>query len=455
MKQRNITLYDDVPWVPAVYDYNHNPSFTPSPSTPATRTYYARGTSFTAVDEACSDAQHGRRVWHPFSHYKKTAVPAQMLVFDNTEKTGNPSAFEWYEGNIPQTIDMFRCSQFGTASSPTVGLPAMSSIVDGPDIRIPDPEDLDSLLGSSFLRMLPGIKPDLSIINSIIELKDMKTLRETFTHAEDILNRLTKLNNLRRSAFVNLSFRDILRRRSSDYLQLKFNLQPLYSDIKGVFDAFRSWSRKTMLLLAQAEKLNTHHISININEYDTVSHSFESSDWHVPDLEFGTNFYQLIRSSKSHRKVSYAASQFHLEMEFQYTFSKLQREHARLFTLMDQLGVNLNPAIVWNAIPYSFVVDWVLGVNKYLNTLAVREMEPAVNIRRCLWSIKRSRSIECSFDLLYGPAANPASTVTEDAYKRVLCWPSPASLIASGLSSTEVSLGAALVFSRRPRHRNP
>jgi len=450
MKQRNITLYEDNVWALATYGYNHIPSH--PPSAPATRDYYARGTSFTAVDEACSDQQYGRKVWHPFSHYKKTAVPADLLVFDNTEAKA-PGAFEWYEGNIPQTIDMFRCSQFGTSSVPTVGLPEMSS-VEGGEVYIPNPLELDSLLGSSFLRMLPGIKPELSIINSIIELKDMKTLRETFSHAEDLLNRLTKLNNLRRSAFANLSFREILRKRSSDYLQLKFNLQPLYSDIKGVFYAFSRWSRQTMRLLAEAEKLNTHHISIGINEYDTSTHSYESSDWHSPGLEFGMNFYQLIRQTKSHRKVTYEASQFHLEMEFQYTFSKLQREHARLFTLMDSLGVNLNPAIIWNAIPYSFVVDWVLNVSKYLNTLSVREMEPAVNIRRCLWSIKRSRSIECSFDLLNGPAANPASTVTETAYKRVLCMPSPASLIASGLSSTEVSLGAALVFSRRPRHRN-
>lgn len=454
MRQRLISLNSDRDWVPTSYTYD---DLRPKDQwEPDTRIYWMREDSFNALVEYSSNSEYGHNDWHGFTHFKRVAIPTNVLVNDFSERTVRDRTFGqfgYYIGTPSRTVDMFNCAQFGTASDPTVGMPAMFSISSEGELVISPPDDLDSLLGYAFRRMLPGIKPDLSLVNSIIELKDFVTLKETFSHLDSILDRLSALNNLRREAFAGLSFREILRRRSSDYLQLKFNLIPLYSDIKGILNTFKRYQAQVMRLLAQAERLNTRHVAFNIGEYvgDPV---FETSDRHAPETEFSPPGiqYQLTRTTISHRKVTFEPSKFHLEMEFQYNFSKVQTEHARFFAIMDGLGVNLNPAIIWNAIPWSFVVDWVLGVSQYLNQFSTRNLEPVVNIRRCLWSIKRSRNIECSFDLVDGPAANPASTVLETAYRRQLCMPSQASLRASGLSLSEVSLGAALVFSRRPRH---
>jgi hypothetical protein len=467
MKQRIVSLNPDGDWVPTVYKREFIDGFDPDPELvesgaygPSTKTYHMRESSFIAVDERCSESGTGRRVWHPFSHWKRVSLPTATLITDVSERTVMNTPFsgqyQCYVGEPQRTVDMFNCSQFGVASNPTVGMPAMFSIsVDG-DLVVADPPELDLLLGAAFQRLLPGIRPDLSLINSILELKDFKSLVETFSQMDSILARQLSLNNLQRAAFQNLSFREILRRRSSDYLQLKFNLQPLYSDIKGALRLFKSYQAQLMRLLAQAEKVNTRHSTIGFAEY-AGEPTFESTDWHSPGLEFSPEGvqYQLNRQTRSHRKVTYAPSKFHLEMEIQYSFDKVQKQHAALFAVMDGLGVNLNPAIIWNATRWTFVVDWILGVGKFLDSFKRRQLEPVVNIRRCLWSVKRSRSIECSFDLLNGPAANPASTCTETAYRRSLCMPTPASLRASGLTLTEVSLGAALVFSRRPRTRQP
>jgi hypothetical protein len=39
---------------------------------------------------------------------------------------------------------------------------------------------------------------------------------------------------------------------------------------------------------------------------------------------------------------------------------------------LDLFGANLNPAIVWNAIPFSFVVDWFLKVGDYFDKMEVQ-----------------------------------------------------------------------------------
>lgn len=456
MKQRQVTDgVNDGDWLSSVYDTHYG---YPNNAVSGAKTYWMRQHSFTTVYELSSESAKGRHDWHNFSHYKKVAIPEASTFYDNTQypptlEIGDVYHAAYDTGLIPRSFQMFDCSTFGSASDPTVGLPALFSLDSGGDLLVDPPNNLEQLLGVAFQRLLPGIKPQLSLVNSILELKDFLTLKETFSHMGDICNRLIALNNFRRQAFAGLSFREIARRRSSDYLQFKFNLAPLYSDIKGVLNSFRSYQAQVMRLVAQAEKVNTRHSIVMIDDYAGTP-SFESeSTYHIPfPTVFDDPLYRVRMQTKSHRQVICEPSKFHLECEYNYSFSRFQTEHARFFALMDNLGVNFNPAIIWNAIPWSFVVDWVFGVSQYLNTFASRQMEPVVNIRRCLWSIKRSRSIKCSFDALSGLAANPASTVIETAYRRQLCLPTPASLRASGLSPTEVSLGAALVLSRRPRH---
>jgi hypothetical protein len=41
-----------------------------------------------------------------------------------------------------------------------------------------------------------------------------------------------------------------------------------------------------------------------------------------------------------------------------------------VYAHLDNLGVRLDPAIVWNAIPFSFVVDWVVDVSGFLGSFA-------------------------------------------------------------------------------------
>lgn len=132
-----------------------------------------------------------------------------------------------------------------------------------------------------------------------------------------------------------------------------------------------------------------------------------------------------------------------------------------MLAYLDAFGVNLNPAIIWNAIPWSFVVDWLLGVSRWLDNNKIAFMEPQINIHRYLWSISRRRTILVQRRTACLPKAGatnkvlsdvvPLPKVTETAYRRDISLPSASSIISSGLSLGEFSLAAALVVSRRSR----
>lgn len=158
------------------------------------------------------------------------------------------------------------------------------------------------------------------------------------------------------------------------------------------------------------------------------------------------------------------ASHFHAQIEYNFNYTQFQREHAHVLALLDALGVNFNPAIVWNALPWSFVVDWVVGVSRWLDNLKVGNMEPKINILQYLWSVRRSRTVQVEGKVAfnkyfsgydpytYYPTAYVSFPVTyETAYRRSAGLPGPSWFETSGLSSKEFSLGAALVVSHR-RH---
>jgi hypothetical protein len=129
--------------------------------------------------------------------------------------------------------------------------------------------------------------------------------------------------------------------------------------------------------------------------------------------------------------------------------------------LLDSLGVNFNPRTLWNAIPWSFVIDWFVKIGDWLNTFEVKWMKPTIQIMDLMCSVKRSRKISVSFTgwddrLITDGRIYVYPAVKETAFKRFPITLDEASVTLSGLSLTEFSLGAALATSvadRRHKQR--
>jgi hypothetical protein len=57
-------------------------------------------------------------------------------------------------------------------------------------------------------------------------------------------------------------------------------------------------------------------------------------------------------------------------MRYSYTLPKMDSEHELVLAYLDTLGVRLDPSIVWNAVRFSFIVDWVVDVSSFLAKMA-------------------------------------------------------------------------------------
>lgn len=373
--------------------------------------------------------------------------------------------------------------RFGAFGQHTAGLDSMTESVFGGLGFVPKPLGLSSLVDSSLKQMLPHVKAELSLINSIIELKDFRSLPHTLSNLKGTLQNLFRYHkygkkggemmlghgpfDLIRKTFYpgqGLTLRELLHSTADGYLQAQFNLLPLLNDICAIQRAFANLSKTMNRLVQNQGRLRTTHYS-----YAFLPSQFTGAD---ADITFSMNLDQFAGTQSIPSKIGcYRAyghqlhvvrkvlvdqpSIFHAEVEYNYHLSQYQLEHARVLTLLDSLGVNLSPAIIWNAIPWSFLIDWIVGVSRYLGERKVINMEPVINITRYMWSWSAQRKVKVYFEEVPGQTQRPLCprtylpTLVETIYRRDVDMPAYSnSLYASGLSGTELSLGAALVTTR-------
>jgi hypothetical protein len=352
-------------------------------------------------------------------------------------------------------------SYFGSLGRFNSNLPSMYS--KRPDGGfVPAPDDLDALRQRALSSMMPRLKAELSLINSSIELKDfvslphsLKTIYETFA----------KVGIVRTAKNAFKTFKQVVKElthtSADSYLQLKFNLQPLLSDIEGVFSSIHKLERRINDIVAREGSVQTRHFAFAWNEFpDVPTDSRVVNTAAVSDF-WSQNGVHYNYSTTAERQVFNSSSWFHVEMKFNYNFTSYQREHARILGLLDSLGVNLNPQIIWNAIPWSFVVDWVIGVGQWLGQFQRLNLEPQINIIDFLWTVKRHRAIHMHTKVgnawpgigFSEPVKKLVCVTNETSYRRSVGLPPAGSILLSGLSSTEFSLGAALILSQRRRHK--
>lgn len=421
--------------------------------TPPRRFFWKVPTNWPRLVEHASDLTEGntRGSWNGFAHhYSATDY--------NLNRGLSTASSKWLSGAvnvldcIPPAAFLPQCtSYFGSMGVFNYALPSMYT---GDERIIADPSNLSALKASSLKAMLPGIKPQLSLINSVIELKDFKTMPRTLKRISGILRR------------GNRTLRQILGGGADAYLQKEFNVMPLLSDIAGFQRGLRNTKAQVDKLLELERKpLVRHYVSdigspYLMNDYPVanllpMSQLLGTQDM-LPErpIDWGNGW--VVGSFTTRRSVKYSVSEFRAQIEYTYYLSQYERENAHILGLADSMGVNLNPAIIWNAIPWTFVVDWVIDVSRWLDQFKVQNLEPVTIIHRYLWSIKIARQIDIwvkpnsGMEWLGRPEVLGAST-SEVSYKRVPTGISLSDITTSGVSLKEITLAGALALSRRRR----
>lgn len=326
---------------------------------------------------------------------------------------------------------------------PVKGLVSLCDITPSGTYSIKVPSDLDFYIAKALSSMLPAIKAELSAPNFIFELKDIKHFRRTVDSFFAFKDRILARKGTFRPWTPEETLKHYLRQASNIALTQSFMLAPLLADVQAAHRALRNVRDQINKILVEEGKLLKRHFSCPLQGYGGNSEL----------TAIGTASNRA--TFRLGRNTLYWDPRFRATVTYSYRLAQYEREHAVLLGFLDAFGVNWRPSIVWNAIPFSFVVDWFTNIGKWLDNFQLNNIEPYNEIYSFVWSITIKREIQLTLQTNFSPQPNvmptalPTHTILEDCYKRVSedRVNMYRRLETSGLSLKELGLALALKFS--------
>jgi hypothetical protein len=315
------------------------------------------------------------------------------------------------------------------------------------------------LSAQAFQAMRPSMNGNFSLINFLLELKDFKhqakLIMASLASRQKFVENLLNAKGIWTLAMGSSLSGTPLKRWSQRYLAVEFGYKPFVNDVLNLLARLTDFHKKFNELVKRAGTPQSRHWSSGLLPGTQASGSiYRQADVGPPggSVGFFTPYARMrIRIGEDSGIV------YHASMRFKYTMpSDALSAAGQVKGLLDTLGIRPNPAIVWNAIPYTFLIDWVINVGKILDRMSVDNLNFPVEIMEFCHSAKRQKSATMTCQLngmnlgveYFGPEAT-LITVTKSTYRRSVGMPSLyGTLLTSGLSPSQYLLSGALLGSR-------
>jgi hypothetical protein len=297
--------------------------------------------------------------------------------------------------------------------------------------------------------LLPSFNEGNSLINFVLELKDFRRIFHHWEKKQSVWE-----NTKRTLLHVNKDKR--ARENVSDaLLAYSFGWAPFVGDLIAFYKGLQKFAGRIRWLRRNAGKPLTNRLQWKIRE--SSSTTLKSSGG--MNLGFTGNGSIESWPGYSYKVLdSDAISEYyHATLLYRYSVPKMSDVELKIRAFLDMIGVRLDAGIIWNALPWTFVVDWVWDVGSYLRSFSVDNLGLTTEVLDFSHSVKsiitRKRSLVCYKDSdimktpLFGTPIDVMS-VTNTRYERARSNPDLHAITTSDLNLRKLALGLALGVSK-------
>lgn len=314
--------------------------------------------------------------------------------------------------------------------------PSGSLFLPGPSGKCQRPEDwpwltnvsaasLSSWSLEAFTKFQEQVPTTISLANSLYELKDIKGL-------------IPKVN-----------LRSLKDSASGNFLGYQFGVLPMIADIKAVVSLADDVAKRIKHLIDINGKAS--HLSFNRSGEDSSPKAFFVSN-NDPSLN---NLNSFTEGGGAEQGVEFVRTGckyiFHVGGSLYQDLIGLEDSTAQLKGLIASSGFNHPGRIIWNAIPYSFVVDWFFSLGKLIDTLSVQPFGGTYNVTNVMWSLK----VEATWDIYvrwtpgFTQTRVRAGSARAKSYVRQNGFPAYSVFLTTGtLTPMQQALGMAMIHQR-------
>jgi hypothetical protein len=264
---------------------------------------------------------------------------------------------------------------------------------------------------AAFLKQSDQVPSKTSVINFIIELAELKPIAKALANVP---------KNLRNSGYTKALQKALREKRKiarglpkklagaapDTLLQWNFGWAPFFSDIVAFIGTVNAVSSKLDYL---RKTRGVEHV-VRFSKQDCYQH---------PQLN--QVVYTHVDNSTSYERIVLT----HYQCDFTSTWHLLQNLEglddawAGLRGTIAYLGIN-NPAkIVWNAIPFSFIADWVGPFGAWLSKTAVQPFKGQWDVSNVTSSYHEKYTFDYLFTAKRGGTDGKLFSIDVDLYSRL------------------------------------
>lgn len=204
----------------------------------------------------------------------------------------------------------------------------------------------------------------------VVAQRSQKLFRIIAASANNRNTLRTLLRNVRANSRTENLARALLGGIARTSLAWEFGVRPLMEDIAAIHNAFMHVKRDLDRLLKQQNKiLRTHWSTTLVQPYaEDRSHKLSVGG----NGEF-TQYYLNAYVSRARYTTS---------MKYRYSIDQVTKRHLKLLGFLDAYGVGGmgDPQMLWDALPFSFVIDYFAHVGNFLGQFADRGIKPSVEV---------------------------------------------------------------------------
>lgn len=211
----------------------------------------------------------------------------------------------------------------------------------GTDINLPYPGSPQADIDANLEDLRPDLT-ELSLPNFLLELDDIQKLWPQLKRNMALWRSIAS-----KSGFATQSTAKIL---AGDHLAYSFGVKPLLGDIGVMREILLRLLAKLKAFDDLAGKITSNQKTI-LSQTITKTGTFNQGG----NVQYPVFWYGVLNQTK---KVG-------------LTFQARPRDATKGYTLilralLDALGFELNPRILWDAIPFTFVLDWFFDTGSWL-----------------------------------------------------------------------------------------
>jgi hypothetical protein len=234
-------------------------------------------------------------------------------------------------------------------------------------------------------------------------------------NAVDGINFALQVDDLRNLYFAWTKGVPLVKNLASNYLALKFGLLPDIGDLQAAAKMLLDFKHKLesfQSFIGQENRTRTNLVATNTTKFGSVVPAGSCLTYWHGSLDQEVNAFIYYRP---------------------LPILALNDMDRTIRGLMSVGGVELNPRIVWDAIPFTFVVDWFVNIGKILERYKLSALELPIVYTDSFLQYKSEFKVETRTVLDINSAVSsstnwPGGTTTEKVFVRYPILPDYATL---------------------------